>query len=118
MKLRTYIPPKPYVRIEIFRKANDNTTESLMIEDATLEEVIDWSKDIIIDVVKRNIVKSITINTTTKIVVREYNVIDCTPTSNNRFLGKKIQPGKNKRFKTIGVSPNRIKNAMLKNLNQ
>lgn len=118
MKLKTFTPPKPYVRIEIFRKANDKTTEILMIEDATIEEVINWSKDIIFDVVKRNFKKSLTINTTTKIIIREYNVIECTPNNNNYFLGKKLQKGKSKQFKTIGVSPNRIKNAMLKKLNQ
>ena len=117
ISILTFSPPKPYIRIEIFRQANDKSTETILIEETTLKEIIEWSKDIIVDVVKSNIEKSICINLSTKIVIREYNVIDCPPTNNNHYLGKKLHKGESKQFKTIGVSPKKIKNALIKGIN-
>tara|TARA_Y100001937_G_scaffold122625_1_gene184105 strand:+ start:526 stop:879 length:354 start_codon:yes stop_codon:yes gene_type:complete len=116
MKLKKPIIPKPYIRIEIYRDKNDDTTENLMVEDSNLQEVREWSEDIIVSVVKSNIKKSLTIGKNTKIILTDWKVIDVEPTKYNNYTGKKTQKGKNITFRTIGVSPSKIANALKNDL--
>ena len=116
MKLRTPIKPKPYIRIEIYRKKHDKSTEIVMVEEATLDEVKEFVKDIIVDVVKANITQSLTIGITTKLVITEWKVISVRPSSHNGYTGLKIAREKSTTFTTIGVKPSKIYNSIMKKL--
>ena len=116
MKLRVPIKPKPYIRIEIYRKRHDKTTEIVMVEDATLDEVKEWAKNILVEVVKSNIKQSLTIGITTKLVFSEWEVIKVKPTSHNGYTGLKINRVKSTTFTTIGVNPSKIAKALKNDL--
>ena len=116
MKLKKPFIPKPYIRIEIYRKRHDKSTEILMVEDTTLDEVKEWAKNILVEVVKSNIKQSLTIGITTKLVFSEWEVISVKPTSHNGYTGAKINRVKSTTFTTIGINPSKIKNALKKDL--
>ena len=118
MKIKTFEPPKPYIRLEIFRGKNDSSTQSLLIEDANFEEVILYTKGLLFGIVKNNMEESmVDLNKNkTTIVYQEFAVVKTTA-KNNKGQTTKLQKQRVKQITTIGIDPKIISKEIIEIIN-